>query len=436
MDSTPPAPGAIPRSGLTKSQTRGNLDSFMLNTLLRGVFDATSGATGLVFSAFALALHVPGEEMGKLASIVAWACVVQMAGVLLTPQVRDKKRFVLTLGIFEPLVMIGAVLVVPFIRQEWRLTALGVSAFAAAAAVNLTKPLMEDWIASTVPPTLRGQFFGRRGQIATAVLIVITLSQGEVATYLRESSPIELGVVIAASGLFGVAAAMQLRKATLPALSAGASVDWTDVLETLRNKPFRRHIIATLITNAPFICAMPFYNVFALTVLNMSPRMVALALAISYVVKIPMLRFVGRHLARLGPRWVLRRVIWLYFVFFLLFPLSAWIGPPAYFIAWIIASIADAAWNVAWNSASYACIPSSRTRPAYFATLSLIVQGFVASGAWLGTLLLTRFHDLRWTVAGVTLNHYHLLYLGCAILMVPCAASTVMFAGRHAMKKR
>src|SRR5690242_12182778 len=112
------------RTGLTKAQTRDTLGSLNVSMGLRAVYDQTTGASTLLFTAFALSLGVPGERMGVLASISTLACVLQVAGVMLTRHVSDKKGFVLTLSAVEPAIMVGAVLALPLLPQHMRFSAL------------------------------------------------------------------------------------------------------------------------------------------------------------------------------------------------------------------------------------------------------------------------------------------------------------------------
>src|SRR5205085_7506688 len=130
---------------------RATLGLFNWNLALRAVFDATCAGTTIIFVSYALELGVPAERMGFVTCAVSAACILQMLSISVSRRVRNKKRLVVSLALIEPLLMIGAVLIVPFLPPMLRLYVLSSAAFVAAAALHLSRPLTDEWVASAIP---------------------------------------------------------------------------------------------------------------------------------------------------------------------------------------------------------------------------------------------------------------------------------------------
>lgn len=427
---------SIARSGLTKEQTRDTLESFHWNVWLRAIFDATSGGTTFMFVAFALALGIAKERIAVITVMVNSACILQIVSIGLTRRVRDKKRFVMSLALTEPVVMILAVLCVRFLPQEIRLMALAAAAFAGAGALHLTRPVVDEWIASSIPAGLRGRYLGRRSQLMSISTVVATLALGYIGEQIDPKNAAGFAMVVAAGGVFGFLAVLPLRHASLPMLSAQSAVDWADLPQVLHHKPYRRFLAASLLLTCPFFFSVPFYQVFNLEVLHLSKRAIAYQLVLYVVTKVAVVPLIGRRLIRWRPMRVLMGAAVVYAAFFFCYPAAAACGSWAISLAWILAGAGDGAWGVAWSSAMYAVVPKTRSRPAYFAVTNLFLLGGQALGALVAMVILERIKDCELEIGPYVLGQFHLFYLGCGLLMIPCAFAARMFVGRRELMRR
>lgn len=427
-----------PRSGLTKHQTRSTLEAFYLNAGVRAVFDVICTPTGLMMTTFALALGIPGERLGIISSVVYAACVLQLVAIGLNRRVRDKKKFVLALMLIEPLILIGAVVALPYLPPEMRLIGLAWAAFVSVGTLHMSRPVLDDWMAASIPAPLRGRYVGSRTQALSAVTMVVTMGVGFTAEALSpKDAPYLMGLalVLAAGGVFGFLAAIPLRAAALPQATEQAQADWSDLPGVFRHRPFRRFLIGILITAAPFAFSLHYYQVFAIDVLQMDKRYIAYISVTYMTVKIAVLPLIGRRLVRWGPRRTLRCSAYCYVFFFLCYPLTAMGGGWLVAAAWVIAALGDSFWAVAQSSGIYACVPQSRDRPAYFAVFNLLVLGMYALGGWASVYVIEAMRGMSVNIGPYVLGQYHLYYLGCAAAMVPCLIGPGFLMGRREMRE-
>lgn len=412
-----------PRSGLTKEQTRSTLEAFYVNAGVRAVFDVFCTPTSLLFTTFALALGIGRDNMGVVSSLLYAACALQLVAISLNRYVRDKKQFVLGLMVVEPAIMILAVLTLPFLPQGWRLPMVAMAAFVSAGTLHLSRPVMDDWVAASIPPPLRGRYVGRRTQAISVVTMVATLAAGFLAEKLSDPmhlSVLGLALALAVGAVFGMLSAIPLRSAMLPRVTQNAQADWSDLPDTFRYAPFRRFVIGILITAAPFAFSLHYYQVFAIDVLQLDKRVLA-AINIGYVIiRIAVLPLIGRRLVRWGPRLTLRLSAFCYVAFFACYALTALGGVWFIALGWVIAAVGDSFWNIAQSAGMYASVPQTRSRPAYFAVCNLLIFGMYAVGGWIAVPLIHVLRDIEFSIGPYVFGQYHIYYLGCALLMVPC----------------
>ncbi|MCE9590026.1 MAG: MFS transporter [Planctomycetes bacterium] len=426
-----------PRSGLTKHQTRSALGAFYVNASLRAVYDVICAPTSLAFTTFALALGVPGDRMGIFSSLLYAASILQVLAIALNKSVRDKKSFVLALMLAESVIMIAAVLLLPFLPQGYHLPVLAVAAFLSAGSLHLSKPVLDDWVASTVPAPLRGRFLGRKTQLLSTVSMFTTLTVGFIAEALSRpghTSVIGLGAVLAVGGVFGFLASIPMRSAMIPQTAAEAQADWSDMPGVFRHRPFRRFLVGIVIAALPFIFSIHYYQVYYIEVLHLDKRVIAYISVMAVVIRIILVPLIGRRLVRWGPRRTLRMATVMYVVFFALFTSTAvggwWLMIPA----WVFGAVGDALWVVAQASGVYAAVPHNNRRPAYFAVFNLVALGIYAVGGWLAVLIIEALKDVRLNLGAFELGQYPIFYLGCTLLMIPCVLGPSLMMGRREMR--
>lgn len=416
--------------GLTKEQTRRSLVTFNWNLVFRAVFETVCGGPTFIFVAFALSLGIAEEKIGVVASAVSWACIVQMLGLPVVSRMRDRKKSILVLGLLEPMLMMAGVAVVPWLAPGWRLAVLTGAVFTAAASLNMSRPLTEDWLATVLPAGLRGRYLGRRFQYLSGVMIATTLIVGWVADELGRDNTVGLGYLLTVGGLFGVLSVLVLRRATMPgAAVTPPQVRFIDLVGVLRTREFRRFLAGVLLYNLPFFVPVPFYQVFNLETLEMSKRRIAYMMAGYFAIKIVTLQFWRLHADRLGPRRMLALVGPSYVGFFGLMAVASAQRPWPAFAAWWIAALGDGAYLLATQMTLYRVVPVQAPRPAYFAVSNLITFAAFGVGALVAVPILQAMGDVSVEIGPLTLGRFHLLFAASAALMIPCLMSAVFFPG-------
>jgi len=418
------------RSGLTKEETRTSLEAFNWSATFRGVFDTICAATTFVFAGFVLSAGIPKEKMGFINSVVSLACIIQILSLLVLNRIEDKRRFVLSVALAEPLLMIAGVMAIPFLPQSVRIYALIVVVFMAAASLHLTRPVADDWLAATIPVEVRGRYLGRRFQFLTLSIIVTTLAAGQIAERIGKANTLGLALILAAGGVFGILSVLALRKATMPAVSANSRIRWGALRETWENRLFRRYISGLLIYNIPFYLAVPYYQVFNLKILHMRESVIAYMMAGYSIVKILTAPFCGRWLDRLGPRLTLYLCGPVYVLFFAAFTVSTPDRTWPVIVAWCAVGFTDAAYTILIASALYASVPHSPSRPAYFAINNLVGLATYGAGSLLAVPILEALEGVNWRFGPLQLDQFHAFFAGCTLLMIPCILSSQFFVGR------
>ena len=409
---------------------RRTLAAFNWNLGFRSVYDAVCSVSGIAFVNFALALGVNKEEIGYFPALVSLACLLQLVGLLLTNFVRDRKRYVLTLGFLEPLLLLLAIVAALTMPAGSRFYLLALCIFLSAAALHMTRPTLDNWLASSIPAGIRGRYLGRRLQVTSLVLVLSTLLLGFVADRIPRHHAAGFAILFALGGLFGLAAVAALRWADLPASCREARVRWTDLRAIGQERPFVRCVLATMIYNIPFFLGAPFYTVFGLEELHMRPSMVAFLLIGYYCIKVLFSQHLGRLVDRLGARCAIYLVSPLYLLFFLLYALSTprtvWI----IFLAWSLVSLADAVFTIAAMAALYRSIPDTPARQSFFALYSQLSLLMTALGAAAAASIMQALKGHSLTLGAWTFDHFHILYLSCFLLLIPCLLGTHLFPGR------
>jgi len=414
----PPSPRRLD-SGLTAPQVRSSLALFSWNAGFRSIFETICGGTTFVFVAFACAFGFEKEQMGWVTLATSIACVLQIASLPFISMLGSSRKVALTAAFVEPCLVIIAVLVVPFLGAQARVPVFMAAVFLASAFVNMSRPITDEWLASTIPAELRGRYLGRRLQIVSGATIISTLVAGQLVERLGSSNVHGLSLILAGGGVCGVLAVVALKGAATPASTSAANVKWGDFASVWRGDSFRRCLIFMAVYNIPFFFACPYYQVFNLDVARMPADMIALMHTGYYLVKLITLPRLGKVADRLGARRTMAISAVIYTLFFAVFPLC---GHGRYWplmIAWAVVALADGAYSLAYQSAFYAAIPASAGRPAYFAVNNIVTMALFAAGASVAVPVLRLLRGVSFTAGPFVAGNFHILYGMCAVLMAP-----------------
>lgn len=416
-----------PAHPLTKRETRSSLTWFNWSVSLRGVFDTTCGGTTMAFVAYALVIGVPRDDMGYFSAVISMACIAQLLCLPLANHVRRRKQFILVLAVTEPVLVLLAIFTVPMLPAAQRSLMLGAAVFLAASCLHLTRPFADDWLAVTIPTGLRGRYLGRRIRFSSIAIIAATLFAGLAVDVAGTHNQLGLAIILTTGAGFGIAAALSLGRVTMHEGVASPRYRLDEFRVILKNRPFHRLLLGTLVLTLPFFFAVAYYQVFNLEVLRMRPWLIA-TMGVGYLVVRSLLTpWFGRICDRAGPR----RLLWfagpVYALFFLCFPFAdvgrVW---PIMF-GWAFVAMADGIYGVAAPASLYSTVPAEGARPAYFALYNLFSLGAYAIGGVIAVPLLGWLAGIGWKLGPANLGGYHLFYALCGAAMVPCTLAVLLF---------
>ncbi len=401
---------SVAREDNARKGVRRTLALFNWNVGLRTGYDGAAGATGFVFVGFALALGIPKERIGLLATAAGLACVGQLIGLLALNAARNKKRYTLLLNAADPLIFLATIIGALLAPPAWRFPLIVGGIFCCGLAINAANPMGSEWLASVIPPGLRGRYLGRRIQILSIVAIVMALTLGVVTKWLKVYGAVGYAGILGGAVLLGLLAVVPLLGAALPAASAEARVDWSTLPEVLQARPFWRYLAAMILYNGAFWLVGPYYQVYNLKVLALPEPLIAGLMVGYYLIKILLLPYVGRWVDRLGVQRALWLVAPLYVAFFVCYILS---GPHAawlVFVGWTLVGTGDAVFGVAGAVALYRVVPDTPARPAFFAVNSLLTMFSAAVSAALATWLVGALTHATLTLGPLRLGPFQIFF--------------------------
>lgn len=417
------------------ARTRATLRAFTWNVSIRGFFETICGNLNFVFTAFALALGVTIESMGIFVSMLSFASVIQILGGAAMNRVRDRKRLVIGLGLGEAAATVCMACLVPFFPAGTRAIAFAAIIFCKAACAQLAAPVKEDWLASSIPGRLRGRYLGKRAQIYSACTLAAYVATGMLGDLIDRLPPsgrlAGFAALLAAGGLLGAASVIPLARAHMSDAVTAARLRLGSLPLMLRDRRFLLYIAGVAIVNLPFYLVMPYYQAFHIEVMKLPKIVITAILIAGGAMRLILSPAWGRYVDRHGPRRTLLIVAILYVAFFFVYVSSAAAGVVAVFAAWIIGGIGDAAYLIAAPAALYGILPRAESRQAYFVFNNQIGTLFSGVGALVAVPILTALSGTTLRMGPFSLGQFHLLFLGCGLLMIPCVLGSLLFMGKQ-----
>jgi hypothetical protein len=416
--------------GESEPGTRATLVAFNINVGSRVIFETLCTAGSIIVTAYALSLGIDKNDMGYLPACMYLAVGMQVFCLYMLPSIKNPKHFAISIGAIEPMILIALVALMPLAPAGLRLPMFIAFVLVAAGSMQLTRPIIDDWIAQSIPERVRPAYLSRRAQVIAVMQIVVGLSFAWLADFLGKTDPVALGGMIIFGCGMGLLSLVTLQGAKAPKADAKRP-SLRDCIGVFWHKPFTRVMIVILGFNLPFYFAAPYYQTFNLDVLKMTATQAATFTVIYSLSKIIALFMAAKLIKRLGSRVLLLISTPFYALFFLTFlfctPDRYW---PLY-IAWFFIGMCDGTYNVVVGTELYKAIPRDGPRTTFFATyniLSLVCYGVVA--AMVPSFLHLLQAGVPWVLSklGSTMPvssdlGLYSLYALAAVLMLPCGLS-------------
>lgn len=409
-----------------KQSTRMTLRWFNWHVALRAAFDTVCGGTTFLFVAFALSVGVAEASVARFTVAASAGCLFQLIVLPLVAHLSDRKKFIVVLGILEPLVLTACLLMAPHLPPGWRLVALTSAIFIAAAFLHMTRPLIDDWVASAIPGGLRGRYLGRRSQWLTIGTLLSMLVAGWLGDRIGQTNTDGLTILLVIGTGFALASIAALAKADATHTQPLRRFEWSELPAVWRQKDFRMVIVSFGVMQVPFLISIPFYQVFYLKIMNMTPFAIAAMMIGYHIVKIASLGPVGKLVDRIGVRSAMLLAWPFYVTFFVLLSMgneNRWWTVCA---AWTLVSLADGLWAVGYPTALYGSVPREGNRPTFFAFANILVFLLYAAGGAIAEPLLRTIKAVEWTIGGSVLPPYQIYFGICGAVCAVTGAGYLL----------
>jgi len=322
--------------------------------------------------------------MGWMAFVFSLACLLQMAAIPLIARARNKKRFCLSLAFAEPILFIMAVTLALTLPREMRMMGFISAVFIAGAFVHLSRPVTDDWFALTIPTAIRGRYLGRRLQVMSIAIIAATLIAGFLGQSTGMTNTSGLGLILIAGALCGMLSVLALRGVPMPALAANSRPRLSGLRPRISHASLPRHHGGQYPLQYPLLLRgslLPGIQPGSRGHAGKHDRGDALWILPS---QNPGASLAGRTVDRWGPQRTLYVAGLVYAAFFATF---LFCGPGLYWAGHDSVGRRRARgrpFGLATQTALYASVPDSPSRPAYFAVsniVSLVLFGIAGLAA-------------------------------------------------------
>lgn len=404
---------------LSPAENRQALRLFLVQAALLGTWSSVGTPANALISGFALdILGMSREDAGLLGACVYLAAVWQFLSFLLTNRVGDRKRFVLLAGVGEVLCLLLG-LAVPWAFGRGNGLTCGVFLgllFLSGTCLHLAQPLLGSWLSALVPARIRGRYLGSRQLLMTGMATVGTWVGLRLVDHWHSWGG--FAAAISACALAGLAGVAVLSRAPMPPVSRQSHFRLRDFTGVLRLEAFRRYMVFVVMLFAAFSLACSYYAAFFLEEVGLTFTQIGWYITGHNLLMILVLRPGGRLVDRIGAKPVLVAMALLYAAFYLCFPFFTASRYWLILLAWTMVGIPDGLYWVAGTSTLYHALPRGPERTGYLA----VAQGAIMVGMGLGPLLVRGYlawaRTLEFTVFGLRIERFRLLYAVCGLMML------------------
>ncbi len=397
------------------------LRRLLSNGAMWGAYGQLIAVSGPIFTGLALWMGLRESDIALVASVVALSGLIQPFAFLLAGRVRDQKRFIITVGFVEVLLITAASVVPVVVRTPTaRFVAAAAVIFSGMAAGNLVAPMFNSWFSTLVPEEMRARFLGRRSVLVNLAAMSVGYATG---VLLDAVGGRYLGFVIcyALSLVVGIGGYLVLATIPFPSILKveGAISFDRALIAPFKNGPFRRLLVFYAAWVLGALMAEPFYSVFMIRDLQVPYATIGVLNSVVLAVGILGYWMWGNLVGRFGGKPVLRLLLipraLLPVAWALLTRRDSSVLLP---IIMVINGLVFSGLTVAINTLLFGTIPETSERSVYFAAWAFVTS-LVSAGASAGGGIIARsLASSRLTVGAFQLDNVRLVFLISSVLLV------------------
>lgn len=359
-----------------------------------GFFASASDNIALTYlTVYILALGATQAQIGVMSSISSlFAALLLMPGAMMVERSGHRRKIVLLASTWGRTALLMLALV-PFFGNAPGLVILAMAlSISRDSMTYLSYPAWMSLTGDIVPIEGRGRYFASRNFIMSLSGMAITLLAGLLITHVHQQGGYQIAFALAfALGCMSIFSFGHLpdKPASAARAPSNEGISLRGLLRTLvAEREFRIFVAITALWNFSLNVAGPFFNVYLVKNLHATGTMIALtAIATSLTTMLSQ-----RKLGELNDRWGSRRLT---IIAGLLIPIVPvfWVFTNAAWNVILINLVSGLFWG-AYNLGSFNYllgITPDNLRARYSAIFQIVVTLSLASGAALGSLIITKW---------------------------------------------
>jgi MFS family permease len=376
------------------ASTRWNLSWLFSDSLFAS---ASENIVVTYLSIYMLALGATGAQIGAWSSLSGLASAAMLVlGAMLVERIGRRKDIVVFAGGWMARLAILLITFLPLLLKGEALILVVIGLAVARDAFNyLGSPAWTSLVGDIVPIERRGIYFSSRNFIMGAAGMVTILIVGEIITRLGQ--PVGYQVSMGLAFVIGMAATYSYARIrdphplplprNEPAAEARVPVI-AFVREMFHHPGFVAFSFTAILWNFSLNVAGPFFNVFMVRVLNVTPTMIALN-SVAYAITSMLAQLlIGRWADRIGARRIqlISGLLIPILPFYWLIVHNGWEVLP-------LNAASGALWGI-YNLASFTLmfeLTPVEQRARYSAIYQLVIMVALAIGAAVGGWMVTRW---------------------------------------------
>lgn len=422
MSDAPP-PSQRPQGGLTRGEVNLTLRAFITASGLWGVWGQTVGIGTAVFTGYALYLGADASYIALFTSVAYLLAAAQLVVPVLGRSLRQRKRFIVSVGMVEILFRSTPPLVPLLFAPDLRLGGLLALVGVGLLCGYSLSPFYTTWVANAVPESIRARFTSRQTIISTLVAMVAGFAVGRfIDSFDAAEKQTGFNIVFAVGAVFGWLGYLTLSRAPYPTVDGDGGRDPGDrpaaLLEPFRDRNFRRAVLFFGLWTFADGVSGPLYSVFMLEHLGISYTTISVFNAVYMVTSIVGYRLWASLVDRFGSKPVLQILM----VPAALLPLVwVWNAPGAYYfvpVALFLSGVLLSGILVAVTPLLYGLVPTGIKRPYYLASWSSAVNLMGALGPLVGGVLARVLQGVTFHVEGFEIGNLQIVFLFSAAARV------------------
>jgi len=402
---------------LSQQQVAHALRHFILMGVLWAVYGPNAIVSGPVLSGFALKIGLTQAQIGFLASFVSMFGLWQLVSSYLTRNIRNKRRFCVSLGVVE-ITAASLVISTALLPENMRFYAMAGLLALAYLLGNTINPIFNSWLSNVLPAEIRGSYIGRRMMFISITSIIYLY----VASRWLDWRPDLSGfvVVFVVGWVAGILGYVMMALTAYPRVMVEEQRGFGGTLiGPLRDRSYRGLVLFMVTWLGAAMMSGAFYSVYMLQDLGLSYARVAIYTNITLLLMMVSYRLWGGFVQRYGSRPVAQINIIPYVA-----AVGMWVFVTPHNYVWLIPiqrALAGLCWSgveIANSTLLYRLVPSGRENSSYFANWMTFVAVGAAGGPFVGGVIRGALPETGVTVLGIQFVPLQVVFAISALLTI------------------